>query len=539
MKTPRWFAVATVAVALTFAGIANLGGVAQAGPMPGHHHRGFGELAASETSMSFGSVAVGSAATQSLTVTNGSREMVYVSQASLTGAGFSIVSGSLSGWISGGQSVTAQIQFAPQSAGAATGSLSISSTATDSTLTISLSGTGTSSTPPPPTGTPSITVSPSGVTFGNVAVGQSSAQSIQLTNNGTATLAISGASIAGTGFAMTGLNPPATIPAGQSMSFNVQFSPASTGSVSGSISIANDATGSPVAIALTGTGTQAGISASPASASFGSVTVGDSNSQTIMLSNSGNVALTISAATVSGTGFTITNPPTTIAAGGTASFNAVFTPTTSGSVTGSLSLTSNAPNSPLVIPFTGTGVASTHLLGTNPASLSFGNVTLNGTSSLPVTVTNNGNANVTISGVTTSGSGFSASGLSSGLTLQPGQTATLTVVFSPTAMGAATGTVTVASNASNSPASISVTGSSYAVNLTWQASSSSELAGYDVYRSTSSSGSYSLLNTSPITATAYSDSSVADGQTYYYVVTAVNTSNVQSADSNQISVSIP
>ena len=425
----------------------------------------------------------------------------------------------LTGSIQAGQSATVQIQFAPQSAGAATGSLTIIGNAANSPLTITLSGTGT----PPTTGTPTLTVSPSAAAFGNVTVGQNSAKTIQLANSGTAALTISTATLTGTGFSMSGLTAPMTISAGQSMSFSVQFAPAAAGSVNGSISIANDATGSPVAIALTGTGTQAGISASPASASFGNVTIGASNSQPIMLTNAGNVALTISAATVSGTGFSITGAPTTIAVGGNASFNAVFTPTTSGSVTGSLSLTSNAPGSPLVIPFTGTGVAASYLLGTNPASLSFGNITLNSTSSLPVTLTNNGNSNITISGVTVSGSGFSTSGVTSGLTLQPSQTATLNVAFAPTAAGAAAGSITVTSNASNSPATISLTGSSYAVSLAWQASSSSELAGYNVFRGTSS-GSYTQLNTSPITGTAYTDSAVVDNQTYFYVVTAVNTS---------------
>jgi Abnormal spindle-like microcephaly-assoc'd, ASPM-SPD-2-Hydin len=539
MKTSRAFAIAAVAVSLTFIGISSRAGDAQAAPLPGHHHRGnSGEspLSLSETSISFGTVTVGSTATQSLAVKNGGGETVNISQAALTGTGFTFVGGGLTGAIQAGQSATVQIQFAPQSAGAATGSLTIIGNASNSPLTITLSGTGEAT--PPTTGTPTLTVSPSAAAFGNVTVGQNSAQTIQLANSGTAALTISSVTLAGTGFSMSGLTAPMTISAGQSMSFSVQFAPAAAGSVNGSISIANDATGSPVAIALTGTGTQAGISASPASASFGNVTVGASNSQPIMLTNAGNVALTISAATVSGTGFSITGAPTTIAAGGNASFNAVFTPTTSGSVTGSLSPTSNAPGSPLVIPFTGTGVAASYLLGTNPASLSFGNITLNGTSSLPVTLTNNGNSNITISGVTVSGSGFSTSGVTSGLTLQPSQTATLNVAFAPTTAGAAAGSITVTSNASNSPATISLTGSSYAVSLAWQASSSSELAGYNVFRGTSS-GSYTQLNASPITGTAYTDSTVADNQTYFYVVTAVNTSGVQSADSNQTSVSVP
>jgi fibronectin type 3 domain-containing protein len=74
--------------------------------------------------------------------------------------------------------------------------------------------------------------------------------------------------------------------------------------------------------------------------------------------------------------------------------------------------------------------------------------------------------------------------------------------------------------------------------LNWDASSSS-VVGYYVYRGTKPSGPYSKLNSSPHSSTSYSDSSVNDGEVYYYVVTAVNSSNVESADSNQVSATIP
>lgn len=534
-RTPGTFAIAAIAISLGLMMISSCAGYAEAATPPGHHHRSETRtLSPSATSISFGNVAVGNSATQRLTVTNAGTETVYISQATLTGSGFTVVSGAFSGSISAGQSATVQIQFAPQSAGAATASMSVVSNATNSPLTIALMGTGTAT----PTGTPALTISPSAATFGNVAVGQSSTQSMQLINNGNAALSISTTSITGAGFRMSGLTSPATINPGQNLSFSVQFAPTAAGSVSGSISITNNSTGSPVAIPLTGTGAQAVISANPASASFGNVVVGANNSQPIMLTNAGNVALTISAATVSGAGFSIASAPTTIAAGQNASFNAVFTPASPGNVTGSVSLTNNATGAPFVIPFSGTGMAATYLLGANPTTMGFGNIALNSNGSLAVTLTNNGNSKVTISGVTVTGSGFSTSGVTSGLTLQPTQTATLNVAFTPTAAGAAAGSVTVTSNASNSPATISLTGSSYSVNLTWQPSPSNDVAGYNVFRGTSS-GSYTQLNTSPITGTAYTDSAVVDNQTYFYVVTTVSTNAVQSANSNQTSVSIP
>jgi Domain of unknown function (DUF4082)/Domain of unknown function (DUF4091)/Abnormal spindle-like microcephaly-assoc'd, ASPM-SPD-2-Hydin/Immunoglobulin I-set domain len=112
--------------------------------------------------------------------------------------------------------------------------------------------------------------------------------------------------------------------------------------------------------------------------------------------------------------------------------------------------------------------ASTLALNASPASLSFGSIDTGATSTLGVTLTNSGNSSVTISGVSASGAGFSASNVSSGTTLAPGQTAALNVTFAPTSTGSVTGGVTVASNAANSPSTISMTGTGVQANFsTW------------------------------------------------------------------------
>jgi hypothetical protein len=80
---------------------------------------------------------------------------------------------------------------------------------------------------------------------------------------------------------------------------------------------------------------------------------------------------------------------------------------------------------------------------------------------------------------------------------------------------------------------------SHSVSLTWSASTSASIAGYNVYRSTTSGGPYTQLNTSLVTTTSYTDASVVAGQTYYYVTTAVNTSSEQSAYSNQAQATVP
>lgn len=530
--------ITTLAMILAIAGLSSCAGYTSATKTQ-PSNPGVGVLSPSVTSLSFGSIAVGKTATQSLTVTNTGLGTATISAATLTGAGFTVIGGNPSGTIAVGQASTIQIQFAPTSAGAVSGSLTIVSDASNSPLVIALSGSGSST-------QTQLTINPASVAFGSVSVGSSGTQTVTLTNAGTATLTVTAASPLGAGFSMRGISMPMTIDAGGSASFSAIFTPTSAGAATGSISIVSNAPGSPAAIALSGTGMQAQLNATPSSAAFSSVTTGTSNSQTVSLTNNGSATVTISSVTVTGAGFSTTGitAPVTIAAGKAATFNAVFGPSSAGSVTGDITLVSNAPNSPLSIPLSGTGVAATHLLGLSTSALNFGNVNVGNSSSLSTTLTNNGNSNVLISSVNLSGAGISASGLSSGETLTPSQSVTVTAQFAPTAAGLVSGSVSIASNATNSPSTITVSGtgvsaSSHSVALSWTASTST-VSGYNVYRGTTANGPYSTkLNPSLVTVVDYADSTVASGATYYYVVTSVDSSNVESVDSNQATAIIP
>jgi len=158
---------------------------------------------------------------------------------------------------------------------------------------------------------------------------------------------------------------------------------------------------------------------------------------------------------------------------------------------------------------------------------------------MTTSVTNNGNANVTISGVTMVGVGFSASGIVNGTILTPGQSATLTVTFAPTSGGARSGSVGIASNATNSPATISLSGTGmHSVVLTWSASPTGGVT-YNVFRGTSpGSEGTTPINTAPITALTFTDTNVTPGTTYYYTVEAVDAGG-SSDPSNEASAAIP
>jgi Concanavalin A-like lectin/glucanases superfamily/Abnormal spindle-like microcephaly-assoc'd, ASPM-SPD-2-Hydin/Immunoglobulin domain len=304
--------------------------------------------------------------------------------------------------------------------------------------------------------------------------------------------------------------------------------------------VVSNAAGTVTSSAATLTVNAPQISVVPANVSFGNVVMGITNTQTIVLTNSGSANLIISQASVSGSGFSTSGLtlPLTLSPGQSANFNIAFAPAAVGSVSGNVSLVSNAASSPTIITLSGNGLAATLLLTANPTTLSFGNVNLGSSSTLPVTLTNTGNSAVTIASVTVTGTEFSTSGLTPPVTLTTGQSAPLNVVFAPTTSGGVSGSIAVVSNATNSPATITLSGSAHSVDLSWTASTS-VVTGYNVYRGTTSGGPYLRLNTSLVPILSYTDSTVQSGQTYFYVVTAVDSNNIESVFSNEISGTIP
>jgi hypothetical protein len=181
-------------------------------------------------------------------------------------------------------------------------------------------------------------------------------------------------------------------------------------------------------------------------------------------------------------------------------------------------------------------------------NVNFGSVNVGSPTSQMVTVTSSANSNVSIA-VATSGAEFSVSG-SANMVLAPSQSAAIYVNFDPTAAGSATGSLSVTTSSSDN-LQIALTGNGVAppptapspsqqpsVLLQWDPSASSVI-GYFVYRGIAAGGPYAKLNGSVDPSSSYSDTTVASGQTYYYAVTSVNSSNAESTYSNQVSVTVP
>jgi Abnormal spindle-like microcephaly-assoc'd, ASPM-SPD-2-Hydin len=187
-------------------------------------------------------------------------------------------------------------------------------------------------------------------------------------------------------------------------------------------------------------------------------------------------------------------------------------------------------------------------LSASATNVNFGSVNVGSPTAQMVTVTSSANSNVSIAAVA-SGAGFSVSG-SANMVLSPNQSAAIYVNFDPTAAGAATGNLSVTTSSSDN-LQIALTGNGVApppaapspsqqpsVLLQWDPSASAVI-GYFVYRGLNAGGPYAKLNGSVDPSSSYSDTTVANGQTYYYAVTSVNSSNVESGYSNQVSVTVP
>jgi fibronectin type 3 domain-containing protein len=140
-----------------------------------------------------------------------------------------------------------------------------------------------------------------------------------------------------------------------------------------------------------------------------------------------------------------------------------------------------------------------------------------------------------------SNSQFVLAGAAFPLTIAAGQSSSFNVAFKPTSSGAESASLTFASNASSSQTVESLTGTgtttTYSVSLSWNASSN--VVGYNVYRSTASNGTYAKINSSVDANTAYTDNTVLSGQTYYYEATSVNSSGQESAPTPPVEASVP
>jgi hypothetical protein len=307
-------------------------------------------------------------------------------------------------------------------------------------------------------GSPAVTLSPSTLTFSGQAPGTSSAaQSVTVTNSGSAALTFSGITVSG-GFSQSN-NCGTGIPAGGACTVSVIFTPTAAGTLTGTLTIADNASNSPQTVSLTGTAAIATLKVSPTSLTFGSQGVGTSSApQSVTAINTSTVAFAIPQPVVSGD-FSVTGSACDNVIPGTECiFNVIFTPTAVGTRTGTLTFTGNFNNSPQTVSLTGTGTSSSVSLSTN--TLTFAGLMVGSSSAAqPVTLTNTGNVVLAISSiaVTASTSDFSQSN-NCGVSLAVAGSCTINVTFTPTTGGTRTGTLTITDSAGTQTLTLNGTG---------------------------------------------------------------------------------
>src|SRR5437016_4994021 len=150
---------------------------------------------------------------------------------------------------------------------------------------------------------------------------------------------------------------PATLAAGANCTINVTFTPTALGARTGTLSLADNAGGSPQIMTLSGNGTAPGVGLAPTRLGFGNQPLATTSTpMTVTLTNTGAAALTINSFAASGDSAATSTAPTlhdalpiSLAAGANCTINVTFTPTASGARTGSLSVTDNAGGSPQIM----------------------------------------------------------------------------------------------------------------------------------------------------------------------------------------------
>lgn len=393
-------------------------------------------------------------------------------------------------------------------------------------------------------------VTSSTLNFGNIQIGSSSTLAANVSNNGKNTLTVTGATVSGSGFSFGGPVLPLSLAPRQSANLLVTFAPQTAGTASGALAVVAASTSgnngraktNTTTIQLSGVATTSGyLTPSVAGLNFGNTLVGSSQTLSVTLTNSGGSPVSISQAGVTGSGFALgaIALPVALAPGQSLTLAVAFTPTATGTISGTLAVTSNASDPSVTVSLSGNGT-SLGQIALSPASISFGAVDIGSTESLSGTITASG-ASVTISSVSSTSSQFNLSGLTLPLTIAAGQSAPFSITFQPQVSGTASGSFSFVSSASNSPSTETVSGTGqtvqHTVSLSWNASTSL-VSGYNVYRSATSGGPYARLS-SLDPATSYADSTVQSGQSYYYVTTAVDSAGAESSYSNQVSVQVP
>ena len=312
---------------------------------------GFGRpttVALSGSPTDFGSVAVGSSATKSVTVT--AQKTVTISNVA-TSDPFSVGSVTLPKTLNAGQTLTVPVSFSPTTAGTASGALAFTTSA--GTLSFDLHGRGTKD---------GLLATPSNLAFGEVPTGGRVTLNVSIANSGTTTTTITSVTLPAAPFTATSV--PAngsTIAPAASVSVPVTFAPTATGSFSSQLVISSS-TGN-VTVPLSGSAVTGApqLTISPTDLDFGSVGLGQTVTKSFDISNTGNLVLTLTKAAPPAAPFAVASPVAEgqqLSPGDTIRQSVSFTPTALGTATGTYGITGNDGSGAKSVTVHGVGVTN-------------------------------------------------------------------------------------------------------------------------------------------------------------------------------------
>jgi hypothetical protein len=456
----------------------------------------------SPTNLTFSTAPGSTSAAQTVTVTNTGTNSLVVAPVTLTGTNATNFTKSAdtcsSATVATGKTCTISVTFSPSATGAYTASLNVFYVAPNGSQTVTLNGTGGTG--------PAVSFS-AAPTFPSEPVGTTStAQSVTVTNTGSASLTFTGITTTGPfAIATTGTtcSTSSSVAASGTCTVAITFTPTSVGTNSGSLVLTDNGTGSPQSLSLSGTGTASGpVVSFSAAPTFPSEPVGTASpAQSVTVTNTGNANLTFTGITTIGP-FAIATSGTTcstsspVAASGTCTVALTFTPTSIGTNTGSLALTDNATGSPQSLTLTGTGTGAVVSLSAAPTFPSEPVGTASPAQT--VTVTNTGNANLTFTAIGTTGPFAIASSGTTCSTSSPvaaSGTCTVAITFTPTSVGTNSGSLSFTDNASGSPQTVTLTGTGVTAAPVVSLSASSLTFAAQLNGTTSAAQSVTVTNT--------------------------------------------
>jgi len=399
-------------------------------------------------SLTFGNVVDGSGLTKTSTLTNAGNAL-SITIALSDSVDYSQTN-TCGGVVPAGGSCAISVTFAPKATGALNATLSVTDADPASPQVVALTGTGLAD-------ITTVTLTPSTLAYGNVVWGLTSSKTVTVKNSGSVNAVIGALTFTGASDYTQTNNCPATLTAGTTCTVTVTFAPTAIGALNGALSIADNTSAGSSIISMTGTGITS-ITLNPATLAFGSVELGTNSTKTTTLTNAGN-ALPVSITLTDNVNYSETNTcGATVPAGGSCVITIIFTPRSVGALNTTVNIVDGDPSSPQSVTITGSGLSAATTVTLTPSSLTMGSVVWGLSLSKTTTVKNTGTVNATIGAFTFSGAPDYAQTNNCPATLAPKGTCTVTVTFTPQALGALNGSLSIADNTAAGFNAVTLTG---------------------------------------------------------------------------------